>query len=151
MTYYTMQELRTNVAARIKAADETIIPDILDPTKTHDNLIRMIDRLTAPYDKGGLGYAILVTALNRDHSPDNIAALGGANNHGHSNGWSIDFWPQEESQLEQLLKDLASRDMFDTKIGLGGSSQKFYNSICNIGNKVVFMDNSSSHIHAQSA
>jgi hypothetical protein len=146
---YTMQELRENVAARIHVADATIIPDIMN--KSHDQLIRLLDRLTAPYDKGGLNYKILITSLDSDHSPDNTPDKGGLNNHGHTNNWSVDLWPYDESQLKAMLIDLASKDMFVTKIGLGGKAQQYYDLLQQYGNVVVFMDNSSDHIHLQSA
>lgn len=141
----TMQDLRINVAARVQCADDTIRPDILNPEMTQDNLIRLLDRLTAPADKNGLGYRVLITSLRRDHGND--ANLGP---HGHAHGFAVDLWPVDESEMQQFLQNCATNNRWVTKIGLGGSAQDFADKF-DAGATVVFNDNSSDHVHLQTA
>jgi hypothetical protein len=153
----SIKDMRTNVAARVSVADSTIVPDILDPKATQDDLICLMDRVTAPNEKGGLGYKLLITALHRDHHWD-----GDLGPHGHDPGpdpqhilpgYSVDCWPQSGT-LKQFLHDMIYCNRWVTKIGLGGpEAQSLYpqaaNDAITVNGVVIFYDNSSDHIHLQ--
>lgn len=118
----SMADIRTNVAARVVPIDNTIVPDILSPKATHDNIIRALDRITAPAYKGGLGYKIIVTSAHTNHHDDGDLGPHGHNPHGLP-GWAVDFVPESDPSLENadatrtLLRKLIAENRWVTKVG----------------------------------
>lgn len=153
-----MQDVRTNVAARVIADDDTIRPDILNPGATHDNLIRLLDVLTAPTSKGGHGVAIEVTALHRDHHDDGDLGPHGHNPHGKP-GWAVDLvlkddpYLQNRAKVKAVILWLITSDHYVTKIGGPAwlSADSDIMTAAARHNVVVFVDiGTGPHIHLQS-
>lgn len=129
-------------SAAVERAD-LCTPDSAGNYRTQSDLVALLARAVLMPKDGGLGYQLLVTSLRSDHGDD--SQLGP---HGHARGFAVDLWPVHEDQLQNFLEDMAHRNKWVTKIGLGGSSQRFYNELQG-GSTIVFLDNSSDHVHLQ--
>lgn len=167
----SIEDIRTNVAARVKGADSTDIPDILNPEETHDNLVRALDCFTAPDWKGAgdgsksYGRHVLLTSVNSDHHDDSDLGLSawqiesGVKNHGHHNGWSVDIGeidgnvPADIPAYYTYIKELA-QIKYVTKIGTipALAENEDLIAFCNQHNTVLFSDpGTGPHVHIQSA
>lgn len=160
----SMQDIRTNVAARVKPLDGTIIPDILDPAETHDNLICALDIITAPVSKGAgdgsksYGHVLTVSALHRDHHDDGDLGPHGHNPHG-APGWAVDVAcvdgadVGDNHETRQLIRDLCE-DKDVTKIGTLASvaTRSDLQAWAAQHDTLLFVDEGTGpHVHFQSA
>ncbi|HEV7180149.1 MAG TPA: hypothetical protein VIG51_03920 [Candidatus Baltobacteraceae bacterium] len=135
---------RQRVCNLLSFSDGTQQADLLSPARTQTDLIALLQRAAFPCSEGGLGYRLLITSVRTDHGDD--SALGP---HGHSFGYAVDLWPADEATLKQFLIDMAERNSWVTKIGLGGLAAQYLSNIPQ-DSVVVFQDNSTDHVHLQS-
>lgn len=160
-----MNDIRTNVAARVAVVDDTIVPDILNEEATHDNLIRALDILTAPVEKGAgdgspsLGRHGLITALHRDHHDDGDLGPHGHNPHG-APGWACDFGAfdgidvGDNPKTRGVVKELIAHNKYVTKVGTIGAiaNDPEMQALADEHNTLLFEDEGTGpHVHIQSA
>jgi hypothetical protein len=153
-----MPDIRTNVAARIEPIDKTIVPDILSPNAMHDNIIRALDRITAPPEKGGHARKIIVTSAHSNHHDD-----GHLGEHGHNPGgrpgWAVDLVPRDNPELlnqtaaVEFIKELIVANRYVTKVGCPTkyAARKDLMDLANAHGVALFPDEGTGpHIHIQS-
>lgn len=149
----TQQEIRTNVAARVDVADDTIRPDIL--STEHDDLILALDRITAPGLKGGLSHKIYISSLCHDHGDD--SELGP---HSHYAGWAVDIAEidgvivGDNPTTRAFVRECLADNRFVTKVGTIGAlaSDPTLQAIAAAHNCELFEDEGTgAHVHIQSA
>lgn len=137
-----MSSPRETLVSKLHFANAVEKADLLDATKTHDNLIAMLAVFV------GQGYDLIITSVRSDHGDD--SALGP---HGHSAGYAVDVWlPLFCSS--RFFDDAIYKNPYVTKLGLGGVFQTEYGAKRPRGifnGTLVFDDNTQDHIHLQSA
>lgn len=136
--------LRAAVNLTVKIQNIAARRDLLNPALTQDHLIKLLARAVFPYPFGR-GFHLVLTSINSDHHDD--SALGP---HSHHAGFAVDVWPVHEQDMKSFLQDMATHNRWVTKIGLGGSSQQFMDTI-DWGSTIVFNDNNTDHVHLQTA
>lgn len=161
----SMKDIRTNVAARVDVADDTIRPDILDPEATHDNLIRALDVATAPVEKGAgdgspsHGRKLYISALHRDHHDDGDLGPHGHNPHGLP-GWAVDIALVDNCDIadnpktRQFIQELIAANKYVTKVGTVEvlADDEGLQSLADKHNCLLFEDEGTgAHVHFQSA
>jgi len=130
---------RESLCTKLHFANAVEKADLLDATKTHDNLIAMLAVFA------GRGYDILITSVRSDHHDD--SQLGP---HGHSSGYAVDLW-LPPIQSSRMVNDAIQSNHYVTKIGLGGVFQREFTQRGEINGTLVFDDNSTDHLHFQTA
>ncbi|GAC1422374.1 MAG: hypothetical protein NVSMB64_30820 [Candidatus Velthaea sp.] len=133
--------IRQEVEHAVRIQNRIAAGDLLSAAITQTDLIALLARAVLPPEDGGLGYKLLLTAIRSDHGDD--SALGP---HSHAAGYAVDCWPQDESQLEEFIEDMALKNRWVVKIGLGGSSRRLLTTL-DFGDAIVFEDNDSDHVH----
>jgi hypothetical protein len=135
MTATVTQSQRDELVAHLCFSDDTQKGDLLNASATQPNLI------LALLHEAHKGNKMLITSVKTDHGDD--SALGP---HGHSEGFSADIWPEDESQLQEFMQGLCTDNPWVTRVGRGGSAQNY---AVDPGETIVFDDNSTDHIHLQ--
>ena len=166
MPQYTMQDIRTNVSSpnriELLPGDTTTINDILSPDLMADNIIRALDTITAPPEKGGHGRKIIVTAARSNHHVDGALGPHGHNPGPGKPGWSVDFVPcdadnqrlENEQKTVQLILELISENSHVTKVGCPAryATRNDLQQRAAARGVVLFTDEGTGpHIHIQSA
>ena len=128
---------RESLVSKLHFANAVEKADLLDASKTHDNLIALLAVFA------GRGFDILITSVRSDHGSD--AALGP---HGHSAGYAVDLW-LPPIQSARLINCAIYENHYVTKIGLGGVFQNEFKERGPIHGTLLFDDNSQDHIHFQ--
>lgn len=135
-------------SANVLFQDDTQRSDLLDPSKTQDNLVKALWYLTR-------ADFVMITAVKTDHSDD--SDLG---THCHFNGYCVDLWPVYISDtlhkwsyypptgLTPFLQRMASTP-YVVEIGLAGSAYIQANITAAQHGRVldVFHDDGADHIH----
>lgn len=129
---------RNALVAQLQFSNPSERADLLDPAQTQDDLIAMLAVIVAS------GVEPLITSVRTDHGDD--SQLGP---HGHARGYAVDLWVPA-SQANGFINDLLYRNHYCTKIGLGGSFKGRWRPDTYNGT-LVFEDNSTEHIHIQTA
>ena len=136
-------QMRQYVESLVTIQNSIAKGDLLDPSITQTDLVALLQRAVDTPANGGLNYKLTLTSIRSDHKDD--SCLGP---HGHSNGYAVDCWPDDKSQLQAFIQDMATSNKWVTKIGLGGAAQAVARNI-DPGNTVIFNDNDSDHVHLQ--
>lgn len=162
-------DIRINVVARITSDEQKQVApsacaDIADPARTHDNIVRALDVITAPpnkpgYQNIGKGRKILVTAAYSDHHDD--SALGPHGHHpGNNPGWAIDFVPVSDPYLRDaaatktMINELLAQNYYVTKVGVPGvyANDAGLQRAAQQAGVALFTDEGTGpHVHIQSA
>ena len=136
-------------SANILFQDDTQRSDLLDPSKTQDNLIKALWYLTR-------ADFIMITAVNTDHGDDRNLGV-----HCHRNGYCADLWPvyindathtwtyYDAADLAPFLQRMANTP-YVREIGLAGTAYNQRNmTAAQYQGKVldVFHDDGADHIH----
>lgn len=126
--------------------------DLLDESLTQTDLVALVLRAATPSSAGGLGFRLLLTAINSDHGPDPPGSI-----HGHKEGFAVDVGTIDGSDVGANSATLGfclamgQHNQWVTKIGLGGDARAWLAQVtAACPDTVVFADNDQPHIHLQS-
>ncbi|HTD36626.1 MAG TPA: hypothetical protein VK669_03845 [Candidatus Limnocylindrales bacterium] len=153
----SMTAIRQNVSTRVTVKDPVAKGDLLDPARTHDNLVLALDEMTAPAPDG-LGHKLFLSAVYSDHCDD--SNLGPHGHHpGHNPGWAIDVATVDgidvgdNHQTRQLIRDLLACEKV-TKVGTlpAVANRADLQAVANATSKALFEDaGTGPHVHFQSS
>lgn len=136
---------RLNLVHALVFENKTDLADILNPNKTHDNLIHLLIELV------NKKYVLGITCVNTLHHDD--SSLG---EHCHRNCWAIDLWPMNSHKagdwmdasthnFRQFLKDVAACKFY-CQTGLVGDGADSPENFLAAGPK-AFQDDGGAHVH----
>lgn len=128
------QHLRHFIASTVHASHTSNVSDLLDQTKTSDNLLGMLGYLLSK------GITPLITSLRTDHGDD--SSLGP---HCHAHGYAVDLCPTDGT-ISELLEALVKAPHVEG-VGLGGCYAIDEN--LTILGGLGFKDNNQTHVHVQ--
>ena len=147
-------QMRQRVTELVTIQNEIAKGDLLDPNKTKTELIAALARFVLPPAEGGLGFHLLLTAINSDHHDDSARGP-----HSHRAGYCADIGSVADVLDPLNMEDVGSGAItgdfvkacmeangWVSSVGLGGPATIFLN-LSALWDKPLWKDNDEPHVH----
>jgi len=143
--------MRQAVTNAVHIQNAIAFNDLLDFSKTQTDLIALLARAALPASDGGLGFDVLLTAINSDHHDDSCLGI-----HTHHSGYAVDIGTVngvdigDNPQTLLFCQAMAGNNKWVVKVGLGGPASAFMQQLSiSFPQTIVFVDNQQPHVHLQ--